>query len=141
MFVLEGNSAPYLQYTYARTESVIAKSRLSDDQISDGQTLRSDKSGNLKPGNLASEELALLRWIYRFPEVVEEAALNFAPNTVCTYLFELAQRYNTFYAKHRILADSAQNTASSFRLALTQATGIILKTGLHLLGIEAPSKM
>ena len=154
MFVLEGNSAPYLQYTYARTESVLGK---SGDQV----IRKPGDQETWQPENLEPEELNVLKWIYRFPEVVEEAALNFAPNTVCTYLFELAQRYNTFYNKHRILGNQVigesgnqvagepggrgtrqpDNPTQAFRLALTLATGIILKTGLHLLGIQAPARM
>lgn len=149
MFVLEGNSAPYLQYTYARCQSILQKT--TDYRLPTTAVDCRQWTVDLQP-----EEVAMLRHIYKFPEVIEDAALNFTPNTVCTYLFELAQRYNTFYAKHRVLEGNRQqavgnrktsakslvpSASQAFRLALTQATSHILKTGLHLLGIEAPSKM
>jgi arginyl-tRNA synthetase len=59
---------------------------------------------------LNPEELSILRFIYRFPEVVQEAAKQYAPNLVCTFLYELAQRFNTFYNKHRILENNEQKT-------------------------------
>ena len=102
----------------------------------------------------------LLRAFPKFSEVVEEAAEKYAPNLICNYLFDLAQKFNTFYAEHRIVdsVDSGQSTVdseklpkrktengkqdtSNFRLALTSATGQILKNGLGLLGIKAPQKM
>ncbi|OGV95821.1 arginine--tRNA ligase [Microgenomates group bacterium RBG_16_45_19] len=118
----EGNSGPYLQYTYARCASVLSKSPLKI------------KNFKLKMGALNPEELALLRWFYRYPEVVAAAAQNLTPHLLCTYLYELAHRFNLFYHHHLIIG-------SDFRLGLTTATAKILKSGLELLGIEAPEKM
>ena len=106
------------------------------------------------------EELAVLRWIPRYGEVVEQACKEYAPNHVCTYLFELAQRYNTFYNKHSILgktqnglkAKSLTPNASTkhlalsieqraLRLALTGATAQVIENGLGVLGIKVPRKM
>ncbi len=121
---LQGNSGPYLQYTYARTQSVLAKTGI--------------KNYELRIMNeLESEETVLLRFIYRFPEVVEEAAENFSPNILCNYLFDLTQKFNLFYEKHKILGSKNEG----LRLALTQAVGIAIKNGLNLLGIQAPEKM
>ncbi len=80
------------------------------------------------------EELAVLRILYRFLEVVLEAGEKMAPNLLCAYLYDLAQRYNSFYNKHRMLGNK-------FRLSLTRATAQVLKNGLYLLGIKAPKKM
>lgn len=130
---LEGNSGPYLQYTFARTQSVLRKSDLPKSneslifQFSDYQ--------------FNQEEMALLRWVYRFPETVAEAAQTFSPNLICNFLFELAQRYNLFYQKHRILGEGVPENSSNFRLLLTKATGQVMKNGLGLLGIETPEKM
>lgn len=126
VMALEGNSGPYLQYTYARTQSVLKKVQGSKFKVQlnlESCTL-----------DLNAEELAVLRWIYRYGEVVEEAALRYAPNLLCNFLYELAQRYNTFYNRHPILGND-------FRLALTQAVGEVLKSGLNLLGIEALGHM
>jgi len=129
ILTLQGNSGPYLQYTYARTQSVLRKSQFS--------IFNFQFSINLQFNN---EELAVLRWIYRFPEVVEEAAGRYSPNLLCNFIYELAQRYNTFYNKCSIL--SAQSSGErEFRLLLTKSVGDVLKKGLNLLGISAPEKM
>ncbi len=94
---LQGNSGPYLLYTYARTRSVL-----------------------------------------------EEAGKQYAPNQICNYLYDLAQKYNSFYNKHRIINGTMKqltNETMNFRLALTAATGQILKNGLNLLGIEVVERM
>lgn len=123
----EGNSGPYLQYTYARCKSVLEKSgektQLTFQNIND----------------LYPEEIALLRKYIAFPQVIIEAGKAFAPNLVCSYLFELAQLYNLFYQKHPIL--KAATKQKQFRLLLTQATAYIIKNGLYVLGIQTVEKM
>ncbi|MGI5825792.1 MAG: arginine--tRNA ligase [Patescibacteria group bacterium] len=118
---LKGNSGPYLQYTYARTQSVVRKSQETQKE-----------SQELTGFDLVAEEEILLRTLYRFPEVIEEAAEEFAPNAVCNYLFDLSQKFNLFYDKHKILGSDREY----FRLQLTKAVGQILQNGLELLGIE-----
>jgi arginyl-tRNA synthetase len=137
---LEGNSGPYLQYTYARAHSVLSKAK----DIS-------FKGSTFKGMVINAEELVILRWLYRFPEAVVQAADEYAPNVICTYLYELAGRFNTFYNKHSILRpQNKESEARSrksgedlriFRLALTASVVQVLKNGLNLLGIKAPSKM
>ncbi len=133
ILALQGNSGPYLQYTHARIKSVLAKnnSPLSFPSLK----LREGVGGELN-----REELAILRHIYKFPEVVEEAAGRYSPNLLCNFIYELAQRFNTFYNKCSIL--SAQSLGErEFRLVLTKSVGDVLKKGLNLLGISAPEKM
>ena len=125
---LEGNSGPYLQYTYARAQSVLKKAKEKKVEISP------EKGQKVK---LNAEELAILRWLYRFPEVVLQAGQENAPNVICNFLYELAQRFNTFYNQHKIIG--SQNEAR--RLQLTAATAQVLENGLRLLGIKAPEKM
>lgn len=157
---LEGNSGPYLQYTYARTQSVLRKFKAQSSKLKtptkDLSPLKILKLGySLDIPDLSSklneEELSLLRTFVHFPEVVEEAAKNYAPNILCNYLYDLASKFNLFYQKHRIL-ESTKNSIelggssipvapTKLRLALTLACGFILKTGLKLLGIEAPERM
>jgi len=96
--------------------------------------------------DLKPEELSLLRTFIHYPEVVEEATKNYAPNLLCNYLYDVAQKFNLFYQKHGILKDESvrveeQESVRDFRLALTAATGQILKNGLYLLGIQAPKSM
>jgi len=128
MFVLEGNSASYLQYTYARCRSVLKKSPIA---IPDRIHIHDPVS---------DEEVALLRTIYKFPEVVSEAGESYAPNLVCNFLFDLAQKYNLFYNRQPILKAGNPELVEG-RLALTSAVSQIIKNGLYLLGIEAPERM
>jgi arginyl-tRNA synthetase len=81
-----------------------------------------------------------LRTIYKFPEVVLEAAGNFAPNLICNFLFDLAEKFNLFYDKWPILKAETP-VMRDFRLALTAAVGQVIKNGLGLLGIETLEKM
>lgn len=120
---LEGDTGPYLQYTCARAKSVLRKA---------GSELNHYTIKTLD--HLEPEELSILRWIYRYPEVVETAGKAFAPHLVATYLYELAARFNTFYNQHQIVGNE-------LRILLTQATAQVLKSGLNLLGIQAPEEM
>ena len=122
---MEGNSDPYIQYTYVRTQSVLSKVK------NDISFARSHLA------KLEVEEESILRAVHRFPEVVEEAAESFAPNLLCNYLFDLTQKFNLFYQKHKIL----ESDEREFRLILTQAVGQVIKNGLYLLGIRAPERM
>lgn len=171
----DGDSGPYLQYTYARCKSVIRKWEAGSGKLEKEVGSEKSKGPTSHVNNLAShlppltswnpEELALLRTFVRFEEVVYEAAKSFSPNLICSYLFDLAQKYNLFYAKHSILGiieyktnnpsttlmagikqEKEPNThnlqpTTQFRLALTQATANILKSGLNLLGIETVERM
>jgi arginyl-tRNA synthetase len=123
---LEGNSGPYLQYTVARTNSVLEKA-----QPLQGEALQKIHS------NLNEEELSVLRALARFSEVIETSAKSYAPNLLCNYIYDLAQKYNAFYNKHKIIGSDNE----PFRLALTFGVGQVLKNGLRLLGIEAPNRM
>ncbi len=125
----EGDSGPYLQYTFARAKSVLRKSSVTGHS----SLVINDK------WQMTSEELSILRWIYRFPEVVELAAKNYAPNLICSYLFELAKRFNNFYNNCPIISDDKALTYN--RLLLTSSCSQVLKNGLYLLGIEALEKM
>ncbi len=127
---LEGNSGPYLQYAYVRTQSVLGKFKISNLKFE----MNLLKIENLK---LQIEEEELLRFLTQYPYHVENAAAEFAPNLLCNYLFELAQKFNLFYQKCKII----ESDNESFRLELTKAVGIVLQNGLHLLGIETVEKM
>lgn len=122
IFVLEGNSAPYLQYTIARTNGVLEKAA---------------EPSSWKVGEPNSAELAILRSLVQFPEVVIAAAENYSPNLLCNFLFNLAQKYNNFYNGNRIIGEENEG----FRVKLTSVTGQVLKNGLRLLGIETPKRI
>lgn len=133
LFLLEGNSAPYLQYTYARASRVLAKASGVQHTAYSKQLI-----AGRSPFAVNEAELPLLRWLYRFPEIVEDAAKSYSPNLLCNYLFELAQRFNRFYAAVPIIKAKENR---DLRLALTSATAQIIKNGLSLLGIETPERL
>ncbi len=122
---LQGDSGPYLQYTHARIRSVLREAGEG------GSELRME---NLE---LEVEERNLARRLEYFGSVAGQAGKEYRPNLICEYLLDLAKDFNLFYQKHRIIASEKKD----LRLALTQATGEVLKTGLELLGIEAPERM
>jgi len=146
---LEGNSGPYLQYTYARTQSVLAKINPSTSLRARNQKSKikiSFARGRLV--KLEGEEVSLMRGLSKFPEIVEQAGEKFAPNLLCNYLFDLSQKFNLFYQKIPILHPGVNVThprgvigSRKFRLALTMAVGQVIKNGLYILGIESPGKM
>lgn len=123
---MQGNSGPYLQYSVARCNSILA----------DREAGEFDPS--LLSTGLTQAERALLVDIWRWPEVVMRAASEYAPHKLCTYLYELAQRFNHFYASEPILKSGNR---IEFRLSLTEAVKKVLTTGLGILGIETPERM
>ena len=118
---LEGNSGPYLQYAHARARSILAKSTAE-------LTI---------PDDLTAEERILTVKIGEFIEVVQAATQQLAPHLICTYLYELAQQFNRFYEKNRIINDDRERQ----RLSLVKAYATVLKNGLLLLRIPAPDHM
>ncbi len=124
---LEGDSGPYVQYTYARAKSLLKNA--------EGMEKIDDK----KIDSLEKEERQLLKRLEYFQGAVEEATQSLHPNVIASYLLELASDFNLFYQKHRIL--DAKDNKKALRLSLTRAVAMVLKHGLHLLGIEAPERM
>jgi len=118
---LEGNSGPYIQYAHARARSILRKSEVEPG-----------KATELEPG-----ERSLLRKISEYPEVFEKATTELMPHHICTYLYELAQAFNRFYEKNRVIDDPRE----AVRLSLVEAYADTLEDGLGLLGIHAPDKM
>ncbi len=122
---LEGNSGPYIQYTYARARSVIDKA---------GYNLR---DVDLEITSLDDMEEKLLRKVFHFSEIIEDAGIRYSPNIVCSYLYSLARDFNYFYASKRILGDKKE----LFRVVLTRAVKVTIEAGLWNLGISSPDRM
>lgn len=130
---LDGNSGPYIQYTYVRTQSILEKAKLASSD-----SFLHPLRFTLYPFH--PEELTLLRMAHQFNEVVQKAGDELAPNAIAEYLYEVSKQFNLFYQTLRII-DAETPQQVTFRLALTQLTGLILKRGLELLGIVAPERM
>jgi arginyl-tRNA synthetase len=125
----EGNSGPYLQYTFVRTQSILRKA---------DYTIQSSKH-TINPfhDDLSDEEVVLLRTLFQFEDVIAQATADLAPSHIATYLFDLCQKFNNFYQKHKII-ESEQKV---FRIGLVTIVGETIKKGLDLLGIPVPEKM
>ncbi len=121
----EGDSGPYLQYSYARANSLYEKA----------------KGEGVMPSfeNTIPEVSELEKMLYRFPEVVSRSLKEYAPHYIANYLIEIARMYNSFYGNQKIIDKDDIN--SPYKVAITQAFSIVSKNGLYLLGIKAPERM
>lgn len=123
---LDGESGPFIQYSYARINSL--KKKFGEVKNFNGAVLTHPTEQNL------------MQHLMNFNTVVLSSAENYKPATLCTYLYELAKKFNVFY--HECSIGNAENPElKQARLALSQATGEVLKKGLSLLGIPAPERM
>ncbi len=123
---LDGDSGPYLQYTYARCKSVLNKTAVKEQ-----------KNINEYPDSLNEDEMMLIREFYKFEEKIVEAGERFSPSVIAEYILGVARKYNEFYAKNRIIDQKEE----VFRVFLTRTAASIIETGLDLLGIETVEKM
>ena len=125
----EGNTAPYLQYSYARVRSIFKKAEET------GITIEKDSQILLETE--AEKQLAMS--VLKFPETVEKAAETYKPNLVTDHIFDLAQKFSSFYNSTPILKGESQLIQS--RLKLSDTVSETIKTGLDLLGIEVVERM
>ena len=125
---LQGKSGPYIQYTYARIQSILNK----DKPIDVNGTLN-------RPASLNDEELHILRKLREFPLVIQESGSTYSPHLIAIYIYELTQKFNLFYDKHPIL--KADKINKDFRLQLALAVGKVIKEGLSILGISVLDKV
>ena len=124
----QGETGPYIQYIYVRTNSVLEKAGyVPEIEEVDFSKLQE------------KEALETIKLLYRFNEFVESAAQKNEPSIVSRYLIDVAQNFSGFYNEHKIITED--KTVQDARLALTYAVGIVLKTGVILLGMEMPNKM
>lgn len=122
---MDGNSGPYMQYAYARTQNILKGIDVESASL---------------PSEISPEEELLLKKLTHFPEVILNANETLSTSMLCNYLYELAKEFSVFYEKHRVL-NIEDKTVENFRLALTAGVGQVLKNGLNLLGIFAPEKI
>jgi len=123
----EGETGPYVQYTYARTCSIINKAKIDIDDKVDYTLLKEDI------------EFEITKALYDFSNVIEDAMVKYEPFYITRYIVDLAQKYNRFYNKCPILKEEEE--LKKARLLITLGVNKVIKTGLNLLGIETPEKM
>ncbi|MCF1421170.1 arginine--tRNA ligase [Mangrovimonas futianensis] len=124
----QGNTGPFIQYTYARIQSILRKA--------DGL----DLTAEITDIELHEKEQELLKQMQLFPEVIQQAAENFSPALIANYVYDLVKEFNSFYQNVSILgADDANEKL--FRVQLAHSVGQIIKNGFSLLGIQVPDRM
>ena len=125
MVSFEGETGPYVQYAYARIQSILRKAEFVP--ASDTNYALND-----------AESWDIIKLLQDFPSIIQRAAEKYDPSIVAKYAINLAQSFNKYYAHTRILDENPERDS---RLALANATGIVLKEALRLLGVDAPEKM
>ena len=126
-----GNTGPFIQYTYARIRSVLRK---ADEQ---GIDFRSTLDEQLP---ISDKEAYLVQLLTGFEGVVRQAGEEFSPALIANYLYDLVKEYNQFYHDFSILREEDE-ALKRFRLALSDTVARVIKTGTGLLGIEVPERM
>ena len=121
-----GNTGPFIQYTYARIQSLLAKAAYQKSTVTDYE--------------LNSSEKELVMNLSNFKEVVSRAAETLSPALVANYVYDVVKSYNSFYQNNPILNQENEN-AKNFRLELSELTGRTIKKGLELLGIGTVNRM
>ena len=125
MVSFEGETGPYVQYAYARIQSILRKANF---------TPSTDATYSLSD----PESWEIIKLLQDFARVVKRAAENYDPSLIAKYAINLAQAFNKYYAHTRILDESPERES---RLALSYSTAVVLKEALRLLGVDAPEKM
>lgn len=122
-----GNTGPFIQYTYARIQSIIRKADF-------------DFSATTNTEELHEKEKELVKQIELFPEVIQNAAQNHSPALIANYTYDLVKEYNSFYQSVHILGE-VDLTKKVFRVQLSQKVAEVIKSAFTLLGIEVPERM
>jgi arginyl-tRNA synthetase len=125
-----GNTGPFIQYTYARIQSIIRKADFDYQNV-----ILSASEESLHP-----KEKELLKQIELYPEVIQNAASNHSPALVANYVYELVKEYNSFYQSVSILGEE-NRTKKVFRVQLSKKVADTIKSAFKLLGIEVPERM
>lgn len=123
----QGNTGPFIQYTYARIQSILRKADLDATFNSDAMTLH-------------SKEKELLKQIQLFPEVIQNAAEHHSPALIANYTYDLVKAFNSFYQNVSILGADNEND-KAFRVQLSNTVAVIIKNAFGLLGINVPERM
>ncbi|MCF6307737.1 MAG: arginine--tRNA ligase [Flavobacteriaceae bacterium] len=137
----QGNTGPFIQYTYARIQSVLRKatstplSDQNDQSLNNSSTERSRSAVKMHP-----KEKELIKQLQLFPETIQQAAANYSPALIANYTYELVKVFNSFYQNISIFgADTEEEKV--FRIQLSKAVSEVIKTAFNLLGIQVPERM
>ena len=128
MLNFSGETGPYIQYTYVRTNSILNKVQ----EIPEIGKVDFNKL-------LGKEEIAILKLIYSFTNIIEQATNKNEPSVIARYLIDLSKAFSSFYNENKIIVED--KSIQDARIYLTYATNLVLKNGAKILGINMPEKM
>lgn len=123
----QGNTGPFIQYTYARIQSILRKADF-------------DHSGTVANIALHEKEKELIKQLEIYPEVIQQAASNYSPALIANYTYDLVKEFNSFYQNVSILGEKNEDN-KIFRVQLSQKVADTIKSAFHLLGIQVPQRM
>ena len=125
-----GNTGPFIQYTYARTRSIERKAAEAGVNVDTANT----------PESISEKECGIIRMLNEFPAVIRQAGTDYSPSGIANYTYELAKEYNQFYHDFSILREENESI-KAFRILLTRNVGKVIKTAMNILGIDVPERM
>ena len=131
----QGETGPYIQYTYVRTKSIIEKAGYSIDDIKSNKALNNINTKHL----IDADSQNVLKLIYNFEDILKQVTDKNEPSILSRYLIDLAKAYSTFYNSNKVIVDDEE--IKNARIFITYSTGNVLKIGAGLLGMEMPDKM
>ncbi len=126
-----GDSASFIQYTYARIQSIL--------RIFEKDNTDFDYTAELNEISFNQKEKEILKHLYQYPKIIKEAGLKYSPSLIANYVYDLAKLFNSFYQHHVILSE--ENNSKITRVCLSKEVGKTLKNAFGLLGIEVPNRM
>jgi arginyl-tRNA synthetase len=129
-----GNTGPFIQYTYARIQSLLRKAHDPAIHPAESNGVKYESAGLLKV------EREIIKLLYYFPGIVKQAGDEMNPALVANYVYDLAKEYNQFYQEIPVLKEENRSIVS-FRLTLSAFTGDVIRKAMKLLGIEVPNRM
>ena len=122
-----GFTGPFIQYTHARIKSILRKEAINE-------------AFSIEAATLLPLEKELLLLLEQYPDIIQQAGLEYNPSSIANYIYSVAQTYNTFYTAHSVLR-AENEEKKQLRLRLCQATATIIKDAMHMLGIQVPERM
>ena len=125
-----GNTGPFIQYTYARTRSIERKAAEAGVNVDTANA----------PESISEKECGIIRMLNEFPAVIRQAGTDYSPSGIANYTYELAKEYNQFYHDFSILREETESI-KAFRILLTRNVGKVIKTAMNILGIDVPERM
>jgi arginyl-tRNA synthetase len=126
-----GNPGPFIQYTHARIRSILRKANDADISLAESVDQKLV---------LSQKETDLIKLLFDYPAIVEEAGKNYSPALIANFVYDMAKEYNQFYHDHTIVKEENE-AIRNFRLLLSDKVSQVIKSGSSLLGMQVPERM